>query len=408
MSDREKRLATFYDDDGGASLSIFTENEGKPSGLPRKLKDALPVASARSKNKALSDNVGVALEELEEQSLLKSDAGVQAANALQQQRKRTIVQPLPPPIPKLADYTEYEITPQDEHDDKFFERMNNLSQLEQINDLAVKIHTQTEQLAYVSSMHSATAGLWFKASQQHLIQHGIGSWERVPMCSRAYLAPFWREVDPSCKLERPCSRINCESERLAGFRLRELQYPEEWARIKSDPSKALPTIVNWCVMCHLVVTNELYLVALNKLGEKYQVDGVPSQAIEGQLFRIHHFGVFIDIEGEYKLSQTLVGDKNVVGIFAAFPTYNVKNYTQIRGPKGLRGWQESDTLVFRQARAMSDRIESSPTTLGGQANSSTQSALTGRSLVSNQTCLVGKTNLVAKGFWSPNYFSRLN
>ena len=126
----------------------------------------------------------------------------------------------------------------------------------------------------------------------------------------------------------------------------------------------------------------VYIASFNRLQEKKQVDGVPDAQIEQQLHRIHHFAVCVDIIGEcvsfffgkitsnpvrYRLSQTLSGNPRIMGLFGFFPTYNVHNYTEkVRksGQNTLRGWHESDALVFRQAQAMSDRIESCPTTDG--------------------------------------------
>jgi hypothetical protein len=342
--------------------------------LPAQLSRAVP---AYSKLTAAADAATQALNRLEEQAMAKTEPGFKAAKTLAVQRKRQTPEPEPPPVDVVVSALPPFGSMEDEQDENFFRR---LDRLEQESETATRIPTLTETLAYAASLKNNTHALWLQASQYHLIHHGVGKWETVPLCSREYLAPFWFEPDPSNKWERPCSRPECESLRCSGPRLRELIYPEELARFKA-PGGKLPALVGWCVRCHLAVSNELYLAALNRLNEKRQVDGVPDQQVEQHLHRIHHFAVIVDVIGEYRLSQTICGNPRIMGIFGFFPTYNVHNYIPVvktsKSGGVLRGWRESDALVFRQARAVSDLIESSPTTLGGQEKSSIQSALIG-------------------------------
>lgn len=265
--------------------------------------------------------------------------------------------------------------PQKDDDEIEFER-----NMEKLGVTQTTMPTLTSVLQYVAQLKDNTQALWLEASQRHLIQRGITQWEIMPVLTRDYMRPFWREPDSNITYERCCSRAECESMRLGQFRLRELVYPEEWAKIITSHGKWMPPLVGWCLLCHFRVTNELYFASINKLQEKRQKNGVPDQGIEEQLYRIHHFSVVADRIGEYKLSQTLCGDAHAMGLFGLFPIYNVNNYTKVRvaaGNKMLNGWSESDALVFRQAQATLERIESSPLTLGGEATHSNPSALTG-------------------------------
>jgi hypothetical protein len=126
-------------------------------------------------------------------------------------------------------------------------------------------------------------------------------------------APFVKDE------EQPCQNHQCESERRGGFRLRMLNLKNNY----------------WCYLCHLYHTNRLYVESLNR---KQDTDRV---------YQIHFFMVQVDVPGEYRLDRTLIGEKDVRGLFGPFPVYNVNNYIQITYPNGCKGWQESDSMVFR-------------------------------------------------------------
>ena len=74
--------------------------------------------------------------------------------------------------------------------------------------------------------------------------------------------------------------------------------------------------------------------------------------------RIHHFGVQVDIEGEYKLSKTILGDTIAMGIYAPVVQYNCDNYWLVDNYRdtGVRGIQESDELVFRLPQVASSGV----------------------------------------------------
>jgi hypothetical protein len=378
-------LKPFFSDEDDVDDNLFDEDS--LVGLPRKLSRVIPRNDSTGKSIA-QDHISNGLERIEEQSFLNSDAGLQTAKAIQKSRKREKdEQEMDHLISELPDFP---LKPRDAQDEQLFKRIDHLKQAGNANELATKLPTFEQTLAYAAQLKSKTHGLWLEASQLHIIQQnkldGNYQWPKVPLCSRSYLDGFWREPDKSCKQERPCSRVNCESHRLGGFRLRELIYPEEWARVMAtkdiparDGGQWMPELIGWCVMCHLSVTNELYYAAFNRLQEKHShKDGTEHQ----QLFRIHHFAVIVDVIGEYKLYQTLAGHTSIMGLFGFFPVYNVHNYIAVKrpGPSGslVMGWREADTLVFQQAQATSDQIVSSRTTPGEPAKHSTQSGLTGQ------------------------------
>lgn len=371
------KLRPYYEDsDDDDDDDPFRSHEGAArdstsSGLPDRLDMAVP-ANGATRAAALEDELGYAMDRAEERGLASaSESGLRTAMHLR--KARTAQPPVATAEARISELPPYApVMARDAEDVEFFARIQRLQRAGTSDDaIAARIPNMMDTLAYVAKCKSATHGLWLEASQHHLIENGIAEWERVPVCTREYLADFWREPSPGRPWERPCKRLECESERLGGFRCRELIYPEEWARVRASKGQWLPQHVGWCVMCHLAVTNELYLTAKNKLHEKFP----ENERIQHQIHRIHHFCVPVDIVGEYRMSQTLCGDSNVMGLFGFFPIYNVQNYVQCKlGPRQIRGWRESDALVFQEAQATLDRNESCPTTLGGQANSSNPSA----------------------------------
>ncbi len=163
--------------------------------------------------------------------------------------------------------------------------------------------------------------LWYKSSQESIINSKTLKFPQMDVLTRDYIMGFMRTP---LKGEMECNNPNCESERLGKFKIR-----------------ALPVASStWCYLCHLYYTNRLYFESLNRKRD------------DARVFQIHHFMVQVDVEGEYRLDKTLMGDKNVQGIFGPFPLYNCHNYTVTELKNGCKGWIESDVMVFRLSQTM--------------------------------------------------------
>jgi len=192
----------------------------------------------------------------------------------------------------------------------------------------------TEVLSYIGKMEKQP--LWFLKSQENIINSNSLKFPEMDVLTREYIADFMRT--PLNSSEPLCSNTVCESERLGGFRIRALV----------TPSQQMNT---WCYLCHLFFTNRLYFESLNRKSDTEQV------------YQIHHFAVRVDEPGEYRLDMTLMGEKNVRGIFGPFPLYNCHNYTSTVFPKnGCKGWIESDVMVFRLSQTMSSNLTGSSCT----------------------------------------------
>ena len=174
-----------------------------------------------------------------------------------------------------------------------------------------------EVLSYVASLPEKP--LWYRASQDAIINSRSLNFPDMDVLTRDYIREFLRMGD------LPCNNPNCESERLGKFRIRQL------------PLRGGST---WCFLCHLFYTNKLYFQSLNRKNDDHRV------------FQIHSFMVQVDVEGEYRLDKCLMGDKDVRGLYGPFPLYNCNNYV-VTDYNGVKGWAESDTLVFRLSQTVS-------------------------------------------------------
>lgn len=257
---------------------------------------------------------------------------------------------------------------------------------EKLLEIPTKNHEQLpsmkDVLSYISRL--PTRPFWFKASQENIINST--ALKKVPMMdvlTRGYIKPFLKSGP------YPCRNIQCESERMGGFRLRILQMPG-----KNDGV--------WCFLCHLFESNKLYFESLNRHEqhefERKFKDMVDTDDLLPTLenakallksgnkklpkdfkafverweketncnYQIHYFMVQVDVPGEYRLDRTLDNEKDVRGLYGPFPIYNVDNYRKVNNNE----WIESDAMVFRPTQTMSSNpIESCCTTKKDKANS---------------------------------------
>lgn len=246
---------------------------------------------------------------------------------------------------------------------------------------------------------------WF-----HLMQRAVASsvsrvdYPDVPVISRKVLVHMLRECNPSITWERQCAnadynpmpyegRMRCIAHTMTeellgpgkGFRLREMLMPETMVRINDaiehgrNPMDHLTPINEMCYLCHLWTalrdcTEQRDRI---KLREEEQKDLTqiyePAASIEDdKVVIINRFMVVIDQLGEYDHTKMLSGDQVNLGIWGPFPLFNRQNYVYTDNyphgqVSGLRGFLESDNLLFRPARVLSHRMSSSQRTFSIQS-----------------------------------------
>jgi len=248
-----------------------------------------------------------------------------------------VVQKAPPQVIEPKTLAEYTLGTEDKI---FIDRLTNNSVLADpsIGDLP----PMTEVLSYVSRMEDNERPPWFISSRNTVISDGK-NYPKLDVLTRAYIAPFLVQCSAN---ERPCCVApgQCQSEKMGGFRCRELLLPDQLGSPDAIHMQGM------CYLCHLANTNALYLEAFNG-------KGFP----EKQVYSIQHFMVQVNIEGEYRLDKTLMGDETFYGIFGPFPVFNVNNYKKIQlNNSTLFAWCESDTMVFHQSPATVESTANTP------------------------------------------------
>lgn len=206
--------------------------------------------------------------------------------------------------------------------------------LEQMNQFGEgQVHTLPPMravLAYIASLEDQPE--WFKSSQAAIVNAQNLKFPQMDVVTRGYIADFLRQPREG---ERYCGKTKCISEHMSNgtIRCREFILPSQ-TDLAPHPG--------WCVLCHFHATNKAYLKNLSKSAG----DVDPKEL----MLPIHTFIVQVDVVGEYRLDKTLMGDSVCVGIYGPFPIFNVNFYAQKEFPGHLKGWVESDDLVFRLSR----------------------------------------------------------
>lgn len=234
-----------------------------------------------------------------------------------------IVQSIP-----VAGLRDYSMSKQDQQDAIFLRR------LEESNPTGAGVHIHKlppirSVLAYIAQLEDSEQPAWFKSHQAAIINSQNMEFPRMDVLTREYLHEHMRQP---IRAERPCGKIQCESESMGGFRCRELVLPSE-----TDVS----IHAGWCVFCHFHDTNKKYADNLSRKKDKDPMD---------LIHPIHSFIVQVDVDGEYRLDKTLMGDVDCIGMYGPFPVYNRNHYVASELPNGLKCWKESDELVFRLSR----------------------------------------------------------
>jgi hypothetical protein len=268
-----------------------------------------------------------------------------------------------------------------------------------VNNIIVATPPASEVLAYARQFTENKK--WFTSMTMHISNTETIDFPDVPVKSRVELLNYLHEPDPKVHWQRPCCNLDrtplpyektprCIAHVMSeevlgqgnGFRLREIILNDAVIRINADPPGSNPMdhlgpIPEMCYLCHL-------WTALQDCTE--QRDHIEQQEQERKdltsldtlyddnVVIINRFMVMVDRLGEYDRTKMLSGDQVKLGIWGPFPLFNRQNYVYTAnyphgpdGPTGLRGFVESDNLLFRLARASSDRTECSQKTLSTQS-----------------------------------------
>lgn len=241
---------------------------------------------------------------------------------------------------------------------------------------------------------------WYAVATEAIARRPNMGFPRTPLMRRSVLLTFLRAPDPHQPYERPCFnldrnpynherglRMRCVAHRMSAeqlgeakaFRCRELLYNGQMVKIHAalatqgaeDPRNHLHDIPELCYMCHIWLTTEAALDQRNKMA-------VPTA--DDMLVIFNHFMVMIDQPGEYSRHATLCSADVSIGIWGPFPRWNERNYRAGRLSCGLLGFEESEEMLFREARKPSSLSEQPAPALGRSTRSDpTACAQTGRS-----------------------------
>lgn len=236
---------------------------------------------------------------------------------------------------------EYSLENKNMQDILYMQRLEELGRISEIKPLP----PLTEVLSYIN--HLKDKPPWYVQMQHDILNSKMLNFPaKTPILTREFIL---NHLYASPDKKDLCMNVNCESERLGGFRIRKLTIEEN----------------DWCYLCHLVYTNRLFLESKNRKPKNERC------------YQLHFFGVLVNVVGEYDFNYTLNAEKPVKGLFAPFPRYRTKNYVQTTNNLGLRGWIESDKMVFRLSQTTSSNpTKSCPPTPQATANFTTPSDLT--------------------------------
>ena len=248
---------------------------------------------------------------------------------------------------------------------------------------------------------------WFMGAQVTLAANPGLDLPKLPVYTRAYLAAFMREPDPKANYERPClnldrdpypgeeGRLRCIAHQLSerrfgprgAYRLRELLHSATTVQINAalnrvpakrgdpihDPRVHLPEVPEVCVMCHVWMVFDEALNQKNRREERLMMQRMKdatskdpvAAAPPDMVMVLNKYMVHFDKPGEYSRYALLAGDEVGLGVYGSFPLWQERNYLPWVDPvgSGLRGFQEAEDMLFRQAPEPSRAIESIPATL---------------------------------------------
>ena len=235
--------------------------------------------------------------------------------------------------------------------------------------------------AVLSYAHTVEAGRkFYEAMSAMVVFTKDAVFPKLEVINRRYIQQFLRAPTTDCAWERPCAIENCESLQLSarllekyphmrkqglvrGFRCRELLLPNQYVKIRQElkkkgggkPQKHLTTYPQPCYLCHLRIVNDAYWTLLNRRKQRDKDTG--EQRVADAMVILHRFVVVVDMVGEYRMKDMLVGDSEPMGIIGPYPRYNVNNYTPYMDQRGRCAWREADKLVFRLPEQQPDQID---------------------------------------------------
>jgi hypothetical protein len=209
--------------------------------------------------------------------------------------------------------------------------------------------------------------------------------QNMPVYTRSTLNPFLYAPDPKQSWQRPCCNLNrqpvqgeeiiqCAGYQLSAsllgtdkaFKPRELLFPYQIVQInhtleveREDPSKHLLPVPQMCYMCHLYLTNQMFLEQRHKLEDREREDHTQARSKRTTLITIlNRFIVTFGTEGEYDVKRLIASDSISLGILGPFPLWSPRHYRTTMDHTGLPGFVEKDILVFRLSQEPSQLIES--------------------------------------------------
>jgi hypothetical protein len=257
----------------------------------------------------------------------------------------------------------------DDRDELYFQHLNSDPCIPEASISSMPRYT--EILKYVKTLDDAPP--FYDQIVQMVVNTDGATFPQLEVINRAYIQQFLRAPSKLDKSERPCGSAQCESLRLSslllekfpkmrgfglqrGFKCRELILPDTYVKVIRDkaenPQKHLSMMPNLCYLCHLHYTNRAYWLRRSKRGD--------TSAEEAATMIIHRFVVPVNIPGEYKIENMLIGDDEPMGIIGPFPHYNVNNYLPYVNSEGVCAWREDSSLVFWPPEQQQQRIETYP------------------------------------------------
>lgn len=199
-----------------------------------------------------------------------------------------------------------------------------------------RIPNQEEEFSWVQEVkmretHTAQVALMIEAEADI---------PNLPHVTKSKMKFLIKAADPK-KGERPCMYgTECEAYHQWGFCCKEM-VSEEFEELILDALSngenaldSLPREFQMCVICNLKIVTHLY--DTNKMGLN-----------KDDLWIIHNFQMYVDVEGEYPSEMTLLGDDEFRGIIAPIIRYDRSNYVKSK-ENGINILLERASLDFQE------------------------------------------------------------
>jgi len=304
-----------------------------------------------------------------------------------------------PPVRTIDELPVETLEQHNKRDDQLSLFTSNMQRISKpVNDIVINAPPTTEVLAYCAKFKQEFP--WFTSMQNLVTSSDTYEYPDTPVMRRSYLMNYLFEPDPSKLWQRPCfnldreahpheMRARCIAHRMTeqhygpgkGFRLRELLMVDTQTKVehavqhKRDPSVHLGPIPELCYLCHLWISLRDSTHQRDKADERARKD--MTDDTNPAVTIINKFMVYVDQAGEYDRNKVLTSDKVSMGIWGPCPIFNECNYVHTT-KLGLRGFEETDNLLFHPAQAQlhqrntSGSSRSSHTAASSQATGSSR------------------------------------